>query len=279
MENILDGEDGRNTRALILLDVAYVPRFHTNIVSAKRLARKGLWHCGFDNTLRMGTYEDNDILCRLTDQCDLNVVEYKPVSRSYFKFPQSLISVFNAFQDVFSSFPANSFKPRRQRMAISMVPPPPRLDSSEIWHLRSCHAGPQALEQLVLQTKGVRINGPTTVQCTACGTGKATEIISRRESSDRSRQPFYRIFIDIFEFPAAYNGHRYVLLITDEFSGMMFSWSLASKTEISKIVRAWRPELSDTRVHRSAGSESTTKEPSSIYLFKGTPSFRSGPQR
>ncbi|KAJ4168379.1 hypothetical protein NW754_002251 [Fusarium falciforme] len=182
MENVLDGEDGRNTRALVLLDVAYVPRFHTNIVSAKRLARKGLWHCGFDNTLRMGTYEDNDVLCRLTDQYDLDVVEYKPVSRSYFKLPQSVISVFNAFQDVFSSFQAN--KPRRQRMAISRVPPPPRSDSSEIWHLRSCHAGPQALEQLVLQTKGVRIKGPTTVQCTTCGTGKATEIISRRESSE-----------------------------------------------------------------------------------------------
>ncbi|KAJ3454388.1 hypothetical protein MRS44_018282 [Fusarium solani] len=246
MENVLDGEDGRNTRALVLLDVAYVPRFHTNIVSAKRLARKGLWHCGFDNTLRMGTYEDNDVLCRLTDQYDLDVVEYKPVSRSYFKLPQSLISVFNAFQDVFSSFQAN--KPRRQRMAISRVPHPPRLDSSEIWHLRSCHAGPQALEQLVLQTKGVRIKGPTTVQCTACGTGKATEIISRRESSDRSRQPFYRIFVDIFEFPAAFNGHRYVLLITDEFSGMMFSWSLASKTEVSKIIKDF-----EARVKRHTG--------------------------
>ncbi|KAJ3453410.1 hypothetical protein MRS44_017657 [Fusarium solani] len=140
-------------------------------------------------------------------------------------------------------------KPRRQRMAISRVPPPPRMDSSEIWHLRSCHAGPQALEQLVLQTKGVRIKGPTTVQCTACGTGKATEIISRRESSDRSRQPFYRTFIDIFEFPAAFNGHRYVLLMTDEFSGMMFSWSLASKTDVSKIIKDF-----EARVKRHTGA-------------------------
>ncbi|KAM4061809.1 hypothetical protein HRG_011802 [Hirsutella rhossiliensis] len=147
VENVLDGENGRNTRALVLLDVAHVPRFHTNIVSAKKLARKGLWHCGVDNTLRMGTYDDNDILCRLTDQYDLDVVEYKPVSRSYFKLPQSLISVFNAFQG----------------------------------------------------TKGIRIKGPTTVQCTACGTGKATEIISRRESPNKSRQPFFRVFIDIYQ--------------------------------------------------------------------------------
>ncbi|KAM4061834.1 reverse transcriptase (RNA-dependent DNA polymerase) [Hirsutella rhossiliensis] len=249
VENVLDGENGRNTRALVLLDVAHVPRFHTNIVSAKKLARKGLWHCGVDNTLRMGTYDDNDILCRLTDQYDLDVVEYKPVSRSYFKLPQSLISVFNAFQGVFSSFQTDNTRPRRQRMAISRVPPPPRLDSSETWHHRSCHAGPQALEQLVLQTKGVRIKGPTTVQCTACGTGKATEIISRRESPNKSRQPFFRVFIDIFEFPAAYNGHRYVLLVTDEFSGMMFSWSLTSKTEVSQIIKDF-----EARVKRHTGA-------------------------
>lgn len=249
MENVLDGEDGRNTRTLVLLDVAYVPRFHTNIISARRLEKKGLWHCGVDNTLRMGTYEDNDVLCRLTDKYDLSVVEYKPVSRSCFKLPQSLVSVFNAFQDVFSSFPTNGLKPGRQRMAISRVPPPPRLDSSEVWHRRSCHAGPRVLEQLVMQTRGVRIKGPTTVQCTACGTSKATEIISRRESPHRSKQPFYRVFIDIFEFPVAYNGRRYVLLITDEFSGMMFSWSLTSKPEVSKTVKDF-----EARIKRHTGA-------------------------
>ncbi|KAM4063264.1 ribonuclease H-like protein [Hirsutella rhossiliensis] len=71
MEDILDGEDGKNTRALVLLDVAFVPRFHTNIVSAKKLEKKGLWHRGFDNTLRMGTYDDNDVLCRLTEKYDI----------------------------------------------------------------------------------------------------------------------------------------------------------------------------------------------------------------
>ncbi|KJZ69999.1 hypothetical protein HIM_10610 [Hirsutella minnesotensis 3608] len=220
MENVLDGENGRNTRALVLLDVAYVPRFHTNIVSARKLARKGLWHCGVDNTLRMGTYDDNDILCRLTDQYDLDVVEYKPVSRSYFKLPQSLISVFNAFQGVFSSLQTGNTEPRRQRIAISRVSPPPRLDSSETWHLRSGHAGPRALGQLVLQAKGIRIKGPTTVQCTACGTGKATEIISRRESPNKSRQP-----------------------------GMMFSWSLTSKTEVSQIIKDF-----EARVKRHTGA-------------------------
>ncbi|PHH92205.1 hypothetical protein CDD83_8405 [Cordyceps sp. RAO-2017] len=250
MEDILDGEDGKNTRALVLLDVAYVPRFHTNLFSAKKLEKKGLWHCGFDNTLRMGTYDDNDVLCRLTEKYDLKIVEYKPVARSYFQLPQRPISVFNAFQDAFSSVQTESLQPRpRRRIATSRQPPPPRWDSAEIWHRRACHAGPKALEQLVLQTRGVRIKGPTTAQCTACGTSKATEIISRRESPHRSRQPFYRVFVDIFGFSAAYNGHRYILLMTDEYSGMMFFSSMPSKAEATKIVQDF-----DARIKRHTGA-------------------------
>lgn len=249
MENIFDSENGKNTRDLQLTNVAYVPRFHTNIISSDKLEEKGLWLHGFDHTLRLGTPQDNQVLCRLTKKYGLKIVEYKPLSRSYFKLPQSLISVFNAFQSIFSSFQVGSLQPRRRRMAPSRDPPPPRTDSPEIWHLRACHAGPDALEQLVLKTQGVRIKGPTTVQCTACGTGKATEIISRRESSNKSRQPFYRIFIDIFSFPTAYNGHRYVLLATDEFSGMMFHWSLTSKTEVGQILKDF-----EARIKRHTGA-------------------------
>jgi hypothetical protein len=67
------------------------------------------------------------------------------------------ISVFNAFQNVFPSFQADDAKPKRQKTAISRVPLPPGQDTAELWHLRACHAGPQALEQLVLQMKEVRI--------------------------------------------------------------------------------------------------------------------------
>jgi hypothetical protein len=150
VENILDGKDGKNARALVLFDVAYVPRFHTNIVSARRLAGKGLWHCGVDNTFRVGTYGDNDILYRLTNHYDLGVVDYKPISCPYYLLPQSPISVFNAFQNVFSSFQADDAKLKRQKTAISRAPLPPRQDTAELWHLRACHAEPQALEQLVL---------------------------------------------------------------------------------------------------------------------------------
>lgn len=249
MENILDSENGKNTRDLQLINVAYVPRFHTNIISSDKLEEKGLWLHGFDHTLRIGTPQDSQVLCRLTKKYGLKIIEYKPLSCSYFKLPQTLISVFNAFQSVFSSLQAESLHPRRQRIAHSRDPPLPRTDSAETWHLRAFHAGPEALEQLILKTQGVRIKGPTTVQCTACGTGKATEIISRRESSNKSRQPFYRIFIDIFSFPTAYNGHHYVLLSTDEFSGMMFHWSLTSKTEVSQILKNF-----EARIKRHTGA-------------------------
>ncbi|OAQ57833.1 integrase core domain-containing protein [Purpureocillium lilacinum] len=78
---------------------------------------------------------------------------------------------------------------------------------------------------------------------------RALVLLDVAESRNRSRQPFYRIFIDIFEFPVAYNTHRYVLLATDEFSGMMFSWSMASKAEVSRIIKNF-----EARIKRHTGA-------------------------
>jgi hypothetical protein len=39
---------------LILHDIAMVNNFHCNIMSENRLARAGIWFCGFDATLRTG---------------------------------------------------------------------------------------------------------------------------------------------------------------------------------------------------------------------------------
>ena len=231
MENVLDSKDGKNTRALVISDVAFVPNFHTNVISEDKLEPTGLWYCSKDRTLRMGPVENSYVRCRLSVKYGLKIVEFKPAVRSYFRLPQSSISAFHAYQDM--PFQTNSLKKKRR---LSRRQPLPRTDTSELWHLRACHASPEVLEHLILQVKGVRIQGPSTVQCTHCATGKATEVISRRESPHRSRQPFYRIFLDIFEFSVAYNGHHYVLLITDEYSGMMFPWSIVSKTEAKDII-------------------------------------------
>jgi hypothetical protein len=46
MENILDSENGKNTRDLQLINVAYIPRFHTNVISSDKLEEKGYGSMG-----------------------------------------------------------------------------------------------------------------------------------------------------------------------------------------------------------------------------------------
>jgi hypothetical protein len=53
IKNIIKNLDG-STFNLILHDVAMVDNFYCNIVSENRLARAGVWFCGFDATFRTG---------------------------------------------------------------------------------------------------------------------------------------------------------------------------------------------------------------------------------
>jgi hypothetical protein len=53
IKNVIKNLDG-STFNLILHDVAVVDNFYCNIVSENRLARAGIWFCGFDATLRTG---------------------------------------------------------------------------------------------------------------------------------------------------------------------------------------------------------------------------------
>jgi hypothetical protein len=70
IKNIIKNLDG-STSNLILHDVAVVNNFYCNIVSENRLARAGVWFCGFDAILRTGNLQENRIVCQLKRQHNL----------------------------------------------------------------------------------------------------------------------------------------------------------------------------------------------------------------
>jgi hypothetical protein len=70
IKNVIKNLDG-STSNLILHDVAVVDNFYCNIVSENRLARAGIWFCGFDATLRTGNLQKNRIICQLKRQHNL----------------------------------------------------------------------------------------------------------------------------------------------------------------------------------------------------------------
>ena len=226
MENVMHGPDGKSTRNLVLQDVAFVPHFHTNIIAANPLYEMGYWFCHLDKTLRYGqSLTNNVVVLDIKIMYGLLVAEYKP-SHSY-SLPSS-----DAGSCVFSAI-----NPINRRIRRSNKDPlPPRTDSADLWHLRAGHLGPEALEKLVQSARGVRIRGVPTVKCEACAVSKSTQVISRRESEHRSRQPLWRITLDLFDLPHAINGHRYAMPITDEFSGRIWVFTMAHKSDSFDII-------------------------------------------
>ena len=100
---------------------------------------------------------------------------------------------------------------------------------ANLWHLRLGYPGPQALEHLVHSTQGVRIKGPTTVQCDACGVLKAKRQI-RRRLREHNEGPGLRLALDLHPFEEGYNGYRYLLLITDRWSSLAWDYYLKDRT-------------------------------------------------
>lgn len=212
----VNGPDGAS-RQFTLLNVAFLPHLHTSIVSEDLLERKGFWKNGYTKTVNRGAPGKDEVICHIQKKHGQNVLEYNEFS-SYLSVPSST-SIF--------VLPRQT----RRKKRTSRDPKPPRADTADIWHLRMGHLGPEALERLVFSTRNVRIRGIPRKECQICSISKASRIISRRESEARSRRPFYRVCLDLFTLDIAYNGHKYALVFTDEFSGIIAVTTLSKKSE------------------------------------------------
>ena len=243
IEKFFHGPSGPNSQPLILNNVAYVPNFHLNIIALDLLEEKGVHRNSWDNTLRHGgdgMGNETTVVANLKKMYNLVVAEYKPLNSSYFCLPRS-----NAGDCVYF---ATKKRIRRRPRRTNKDPKPPRSDTAELWHLRAGHLGPEALMRLVQYARNVKIKGIPTKECKACAVTKATHVVSRLPSENRSRQPFWRICIDLFQLPVAFNGHQYSLNITDEYSGRIDVFTMAHKSDAFDIILDY-----EARVKRQYG--------------------------
>ena len=82
------------------------------------------------------------------------------------------------------------------------------------WHQRLGHPGPETLEHLVACSEGVRICGPTTVECEACGESKAKRQIYRQRRKFL-KGPGERLALDFYNFQKGYDRYTTLMLVTD----------------------------------------------------------------
>ncbi|RKK11109.1 hypothetical protein BFJ65_g15101 [Fusarium oxysporum f. sp. cepae] len=167
------------TRVLMLEDVAYCPRLLTTLVSLRQLRKKGFY---WDNRCNPTTLRrlDRTIACTIHDLYGQYVIEYQSES-----FPKA-------------AFVAHRFS--------SYTKKAPLTGEAIRWHSRLGHPGPQALEHLISASQGVRIRGPTTVECDACGISKIKRQIRRapRQSDQKAGE---RIAIDFHDYQEGIGGY------------------------------------------------------------------------
>lgn len=130
----------------LLKSVAYIPGFHTNVMSHRKLRQAGYrWD---DLNLRIQRARTSETAFYVEEIHDQYVVEHNIAT---------------------AAFPVSSTAPRSPREADTYR-----------WHLRMGHLGKDALERLMSNVYGVRIKGPVVFNCQACLQAKAKRQISRR---------------------------------------------------------------------------------------------------
>ncbi|KAF1923410.1 uncharacterized protein M421DRAFT_24684, partial [Didymella exigua CBS 183.55] len=124
--------------------------------------------------------------------------------------------------------------------------PQSRADSEDLWHKRSGHLGPRALQALAQAAQNVQIKGTKRIECPDCSTAHASQVISRRPR-ERSPKPFYQISWDLFDMPSGRLHEEWALIIKEEYSGKLFNHNLYTKSldEIMRVIegfeaRVWR---------------------------------------
>ncbi|RKK13961.1 hypothetical protein BFJ66_g18204, partial [Fusarium oxysporum f. sp. cepae] len=207
------------TRVLMLEDVACCPRLLTTLVSLRQLRKKGFY---WDNRCNPTTLRrlDRTIACTIHDLYGQYVIEYQSES-----FPKA-------------AFVAHRFS--------SYTKKAPLTGEAIRWHSRLGHPGPQALERLISASQGVRIRGPTTVECDACGISKIKRQIRRapRQSDQKAGE---RIAIDFHDYQEGIGGYTSQMLLTCRATGYIWDYYLTARTT-EAIITAFKSFLSHLEV-------------------------------
>ena len=205
----------KGSRIMRLNDVAFYPKFAANLVSFHLLEKRGLYWDTRPQHQCLRITANHNVLALIERHYDQYVLEYNPI---------------NALE---GSSPATFALRTRRR---SHQPRPHQKALGERWHLRLGHPGPQALEHLVNHSSGVRIKGPTTVQCDNCGLAKMKRQIQRvPRHPDPELPPGDILAVDLHPFEADKKGFSHLLLVTDRATG--FIWDFYLERVNSSLIR------------------------------------------
>jgi len=226
------GEGPTGEVEIHLRDAVYIPLFHTNLISFRRLIKGGITWNTDNNTL----YRHGSEFCKVIDVEDQFVIEHRKVSD---------------IENQHAAF-ATSTEGSKQHKPSRM--PKKSEATGEVWHRRMGHAGPEPIRHLSTHTQGavVKGEGPLTIDCEACCLSKSHQLISRRPPEHPATEPFERVHFDIVEQSEGYNNHNYMHHLFDEYTKLHFVETTVHNHHGASLdlVKGWYHTIRDTYKYR-----------------------------
>jgi transposase InsO family protein len=210
--NAIPATPGDKFCTLELVDVAYVPSFHTSLVSFDRAWSKGIqW-----DTEKMTLNANNTPLCKVNRMFSQWVLEYNPLSTT----------------DKAVMATRRTTTPRSAQPLISK-------GSVDLWHRRLAHLGKDMVKKLPTCCEGVRLEETSHEEdsiCEVCKLTKAQRQISRRPAT-RATQLMERVHFDLIQMNTAYNGDNWGLHFLEDFTRMNFAYTYPLKSDTLEMIK------------------------------------------
>lgn len=191
--------------SITLTEVAYIPRFMTNLVSVSIALSK---NCFWDTKNIQLLYDDQH-LCKVLRHQGLFLLENN----------------------------SNSVGVDHTANPVSL-----RASTAEKWHRTLAHANSEVIEHLQSNVEGISVTSdlsvPKTAQCQTCALSKAHKIISRSpDKEEDSQKPFFRISFDLIEMQRAYNQDKWVSHFTCTKTDFTFVFTHPNKSDILYLIQ------------------------------------------
>jgi hypothetical protein len=190
-------------RKAILSNCAYVPNFHTNLVSTKQLHDKGmgLYELSLELQRSSSTGSSRECIAKVQRINRLFVIEHNPVGS------------FATGSNFPSPAPAGPSKSAAAKQSTA---------TSAIWSQRLGHPSEQALNHLPRLAPNVKIIDHTSGAPPALNSAREAAIANQqisKEKTIKATAPFATIHWDIIPItPVAYNGDKYISHIYCEYT-------------------------------------------------------------
>jgi hypothetical protein len=247
-----------------LFNCAFVPGFHTSLVSADLGFKKGIFWDTKRHVLTVGDVP----ACRVSRHHGLWTLEYNPVqsvnvvpemegknnakkgeNNEKIEYVNDTGELWTHFSIASDSEDVSESGPDDEKMVFhsrTKVSANQRISKGtySLFHRRLGHLNDESLKLLSRNALGISIIGDPIknedtggkIICEACELAKAKRQVSRRTSPANSR-PFKRLHFDLIQMSEAYNGDKWVAHFLDDATAMHFVYTLARKSGLNAALK------------------------------------------